>query len=118
VFTGILASVMMVTNYNDSMAGAFTFLSVVVTAANLPIYFGCALAVLLLWRRGQLPAVGLRELRWIAAASIALAYCVWVSIGIGGKSLLWALALCAAGVPVYGVYWWHAQRGATASAQA
>ncbi|HYB32135.1 MAG TPA: amino acid permease [Steroidobacteraceae bacterium] len=118
VFTGILASVMMVTNYNESMAGAFTFLSVVVTAANLPIYFGCALAVLLLWRRGQLPAVGLRELRWIAAAFIALVYCVWVSIGIGGKSLLWALALCAAGVPVYGVYWWQAQHGATAGAQA
>jgi basic amino acid/polyamine antiporter, APA family len=118
VFTGALASVMMVTNYNDSMAGAFTFLSLVVTAANLPIYFGCALAVLLLWRRGQLPALGPRELRWIAAALIALAYCVWVSIGIGGKSLLWALALCAVGVPVYGVYWWHAQRGATASASA
>jgi hypothetical protein len=30
-----------------------------------------------------------------------------VSIGIGGKSLLWALALSAAGIPVY---WWYALR--------
>jgi APA family basic amino acid/polyamine antiporter len=105
VFTGILASIMMVTNYNDTIAGAFTFLTVVVTAANLPLYYGCALAVLVLWRRGKLPPPGAREWRWIAAALLATIYCVWVSIGIGGKSLLWALSLCAVGVPVY---WWYA----------
>jgi len=118
VLTGLLASVMIMTSYNDSMAGAFTFLSLVVTAANLPIYFGCALAVLLLWWRGELASVGPREVRWIVAALTAIVYCTWVSIGIGGKSLLWALALCAVGVPVYGVYWWHAQRAAIASARA
>jgi basic amino acid/polyamine antiporter, APA family len=115
VFTGVLASVMMLTNYNDTMAGAFTFLSVVVTAANLPMYFGCALAVLLLWRRGRLPHPGARELRWVAAALIALVYCVWVSIGIGGKSLLWAAALCVVGVPVY---WWYAVRREAVAARA
>ena len=115
VFTGALASLMMITNYNDSMAGAFTFLSVVVTAANLPIYYGCALAVLVLWWRGQLARPGPRESRWIAAALLATIYCVWVSIGIGGKSLLWALILCAAGVPVY---WWYALRPSTLTARA
>ena len=115
VFTGILASVMMVTNYNDSMAGAFTFLSVVVSAANLPIYICCAIAVLVLWRRGQIPTPGPREWRWIAAAVLAAIYCVWASIGIGGKSLLWALGLCAVGIPFY---WWYAMRGAAVAAQA
>jgi APA family basic amino acid/polyamine antiporter len=110
VLTGLLASVMMITNYNDSMAKAFTFLSVVVTAANLPIYLGCALAVLVLWRRGQIPKPGPRESRWIAAAFLATVYCVWASIGIGGDSLLWALALCGAGVLVYAVYWWYGVR--------
>ena len=115
VLTGVLASVMMVMNYNDSMAGAFTFLSVVVTAANLPIYFGCALAVLVLWRRGQIAKPSGREARWIAAALLAAIYCVWVSIGIGGKPLLWALLLCAVGIPVY---WWYALRGAAIAARA
>jgi basic amino acid/polyamine antiporter, APA family len=105
VFTGILASLAMLTSYSDSTAGAFTFLSVVVTAANLPIYFGCAIAVLVLWRRGQLGRLTARDWRWLAAAALATAYCVWVSIGLGGRSLLWALALCALGVPVY---WWYA----------
>jgi APA family basic amino acid/polyamine antiporter len=107
VLSALLGSIMIVTSYNDSMAGAFTFLSLVTTAANLPLYVGCALAVLMLWRRGQIPQVGARELRWIGACCIALVYCVWVSIGFGGKALLWALALCAAGLPVY---WWYALR--------
>ena len=54
---------------------------------------------------GTFPPPGAREWRWIAAALLATIYCVWVSIGIGGKSLLWALSLCAVGVPVY---WWYA----------
>jgi len=115
VVTGLLASVMLIGSYNDSMAGAFTFLSVVVTAANLPLYFGCALAVLVLWRRGEIPQPGARELRWVAAALIATLYCVWVSIGLGGKSLLWALALCAVGLPVY---WWNAVRNGALAARA
>lgn len=105
VLTAILASLMMLTSYSDSTAGAFTFLSLVVTATNLPVYFGCAIAVLILWRRGELGRFRAREYRWLAAAALATVYCVWASIGIGGRSLAWALALCAVGVPVY---WWYA----------
>jgi APA family basic amino acid/polyamine antiporter len=105
VLTAILASLMMLTSYSDSTAGAFTFLSLVVTATNLPVYFGCAIAVLILWRRGELGRLKSREYRWLAAAALAAVYCIWASIGIGGKSLAWALALCAVGVPVY---WWYA----------
>ncbi|MGH8131948.1 MAG: amino acid permease [Steroidobacteraceae bacterium] len=115
LLTGLAASVMLLMNYNDSMAGVFIFLSVVVTAANLPMYFGCALAVLVLWRRGRIPRPGARELRWFAAALIAAVYCVWVCIGIGTRSLLWALALSLAGVPVY---WWYAHVRRYAIAQA
>lgn len=105
VLTAILASLMTLSSYNDSTAGAFTFLNLVVTASNLPVYLGCAIAVLILWRRGELGQLRARESRWIAAAILATLYCVWASIGIGGKSLLWALVPCAAGVPVY---WWYA----------
>jgi len=105
VLTAILASLMMLTSYSDSTAGAFTFLSLVVTATNLPVYFGCAIAVLILWRRGELGRLGSREYRWLAAAVLATVYCLWASVGIGGKSLAWALALCAVGIPVY---WWYA----------
>jgi basic amino acid/polyamine antiporter, APA family len=118
VFPGALASLMLIMNYNDSMAGAFTLLSVVVTATNLPIYMGCAIAVLVLWRRRQIPRPGLREVRWIVAALLAAIYCVWASFGIGRKPLLQALAVCAPGVLVYAVYWWHSMRREVVAARA
>jgi basic amino acid/polyamine antiporter, APA family len=118
VFTGALASLMLIMNYNDSMAGAFTLLSVVVTATNLPIYMGCAIAVLVLWRRGQIPRPGPREVRWIVAAFLAAIYCVWASFGIGRKPLLQALAVCAPGVLVYAVYWWYSVRREVVPARA
>jgi len=107
LLTGAVASVMLLLNYGGSTASVFTFLSVVVTAATLPLYFGCALAVLVLWRRGQIARPGARELSWLAAAALALVYCVWTFIGVGTQSLLWALALGAAGGPVY---WWSQRR--------
>jgi basic amino acid/polyamine antiporter, APA family len=111
VLTGIAASLMLLINYNDSTAGVFTFLSIVVTAANLPMYIACALAVLVLWRRGRIAQLGTREWRWIVAAALATLYCIFVFIGIGSKPLLYALGLGAAGIPVY---WWYAvqRRGA------
>jgi APA family basic amino acid/polyamine antiporter len=118
VFPGVLASVMLIMNYNDSMAGAFTLLSVVVTATNLPIYIGSALAVLVLWRRRQIPRPGPREVRWIVAAFLAALYCVWASFGIGRKPLLQALYVCAPGVLVYAVYWWYSGRHEVVAARA
>jgi len=118
LFTGVLASLMLIMNYNDSMAGAFTLLSVVVTATNLPIYIGCAIAVLVLWRRGQIPKPGAREIRWFVAAILAAVYCVWASIGIGRKPLLQALYVCAPGVLIYAVYWWHSVRRDVVAARA
>jgi len=118
VLTALLTSIMMITNYNDSMADAFNWMNVVVTAANLPIYIGAALAVLVLWRRGQIAKPGAREWRWIAAAAVAAVYCVWASIGIGGKSLLWAGVPCGVGVLVYAVYWWYSARREALTARA
>jgi basic amino acid/polyamine antiporter, APA family len=101
VVTGVVASVMMLMNYNQSLASGFAFLSVVVTAANLPIYFTCSLAVVVLWRRGEIGRLDWRAALWALIALLAAFYCAFVSIGIGMKSLLWALALGAVGVPVY-----------------
>jgi basic amino acid/polyamine antiporter, APA family len=103
LLTGVLASILLWTNYNASMAKVFTFLSVLVTAANLPLYVACSLAVLVLWRQGKIARVGLRELTWIGAALLAAAYCVWVFVGVGSEPLLWGLLLAVLGIPFH---WW------------
>jgi basic amino acid/polyamine antiporter, APA family len=108
VLTGALASIMLVLNYNPSLASVFTFLVRVVTAATLPLYLACCLAVVVLWKRGEIKLRGSREIRWLAAALLATVYCVWVFTGVGLVPLLWSLALAAAGIP----FWWlsRAQR--------
>lgn len=102
LLTGLLASVMLVLNYNDSLADVFTFLINVVTASNLPIYLTCCVGVLVLWRRGEIQSVGRRQLVWLVAAMLGTVYCVWAFAGIGLKPFLWTFALAAAGVP----FWW------------
>jgi basic amino acid/polyamine antiporter, APA family len=101
LLTGVLPSLMLVMNYNDSMAGVFTFLSVMVTAANMPLYLACAIAVWILWRRGERAAPGARDFIWLAAALLTIAYSIWIFLGMGAKPLLWAIVLGIAGIPVH-----------------
>ena len=97
VLTGLLATGVTLMNYSESLVQGFTFLSVVTTAASLPLYFCCALALLVLWRRdpGRLPRAA-----WLAGLAGA-GYTVFTLFGVGLEPFLWALALAAAGVPLY-----------------
>lgn len=105
LLTGAVASIMLLANYNQAMVNIFTFLTLVVTAANLPLYLFCALAVLVLWKRGEIVRPGSREATLFLAALLATAYCLWAFIGVaikeGAASLLWAIALAAVGVVIY-----------------
>jgi basic amino acid/polyamine antiporter, APA family len=120
VVVGFLASLMVPLSYSASLLEAFNFLIEVVTAANLPIYIGCAIAVLVLWRRGVILNKDAATARWIAAAGVAALYCVWVCFGFGARPLLWALALCGLGIFVYAIYWWstRSQRAGLAASSA
>jgi len=97
VVTGALASIMVWMNYSKSLVEGFAFLSTMVTAANLPLYLCVALALVMLWRRGARPASrGLLML-----GGLGTAYSVFAFIGMGSEPFLWALALAAAGLPLY-----------------
>ena len=97
LLTGALATFVGLMNYSDSLVAGFTFLSVVVTAANLPLYLCCALAIFLLWRRlpGALPPA-----LWLAGVG-GLAFTAFAFFGVGKEPFLWAIALALAGLPVY-----------------
>ena len=118
VVSGVIASAMMLCNYSQSIAGLFTLLSVVVTAGNLPVYFSCSLAIVVLRRRGVAQAQGSSGRRAAAAALCATVFCAWASIGIGLEPLLWILGLGALGVPLYWVARLLRQRGNIPSEQA
>ena len=95
--TGVLASAMILMNYSKSLVQGFTFITTVVTAANLPLYLCCALALIVMYRRGQRPASS----DLLVLAVPGLAYVVFAFIGLGSEPFLWAVALTLAGLPVY-----------------
>lgn len=103
IVTGLLASAMVLMNYSKSLVQGFAFLSTVVTAANLPLYLCAALALVVLWRRGARPAT--RDL--LVLGVLGTAYVVFAFIGMGSEPFWWALALAAAGVPIYLLMRWR-----------
>ena len=97
-------------NYSRSLAQGFTFLSVMVTAANMPLYLMGALGLFLLWHRQQVSADSASQGGlWLRiSAVIAALYVLWAFVGIGTESLLWVSLLGAVGLPVYwGTRWWR-----------
>jgi basic amino acid/polyamine antiporter, APA family len=101
LITGIITTLMLLTNYTSSIARVFTLLIVVAAAGTLPMYFGCALALIVLRRRGEPAMSGVPSGRTIVVAGAAVIYCVWVSFGIGSEALLYTLLLAGAGIPFY-----------------
>ncbi len=97
LLVGALATFVGLMNYSESLVAGFTFLSVLVTAANLPLYLCSALAILYLLRREPraLPSS-------ISLAGLGgIAFTVFAFFGVGREPFLWAMALALAGVPVY-----------------
>ena len=95
IMVGVLASVMIWMSYSKSLVAAFTFITRVVTAANLPLYLCCALALLVLrWR-------GTAGLRVLPGAALGLAFAVFAIVGAGLEPLLLSAGLIIAGLPLY-----------------
>jgi len=95
--TAVLATGMVLMNYSKSMVDGFTFLTQVVTAANLPLYLFCSVALVVAARNGErnLPA-SLRVL-----GTLGTAYVIFAFIGLGSEPFIWSLVLGAVGLPLY-----------------
>jgi len=96
VVTGVLASIILLMNYSESTTKLFTFFSQLVTAANLPLYLACSLAVLIVMKRA-----GRHELVWRGAALVASGYCIWAFAGVGAKPWLYAIVLAVVAIPFH-----------------
>jgi APA family basic amino acid/polyamine antiporter len=87
-------------SYSKSLVAAFTFLTRVVTAANLPLYLCCALALVVLWRRRTTACTS----PWVLLIAVAcVLFVVFAFVGIGREPFVYALGLIAAGLPLYAI---------------
>jgi len=96
--SGVLAAGMIALSYSKSLVSAFTFLTRVGTAASLPLYLCCGLALAALWRRGH-TACSTRRSMIVAAACVL--FVAFAFVGTGREPFLYALGLVAAGLPLY-----------------
>ncbi|MBD8880603.1 MULTISPECIES: APC family permease [Rhodanobacter] len=96
--TGALASAMIAMSYSKSLVSAFTFLTRVGTAASLPLYLCCGLALAVLWRRRNAACATRRTM---IVASVCVLFVVFAFVGTGREPFLYALGLIAAGLPLY-----------------
>lgn len=104
---GALASIMVLMSYSRSLVSAFTFYTQVVTAANLPLYLGCVLVLIVLWRRGNI--VGASRVVMVPIV-VGLLYVGFAFVGAGMHAVLLMLGLCAVGMPLYAIMRWRRAR--------
>jgi APA family basic amino acid/polyamine antiporter len=97
LLVGLLSTGVALLNYKETLVTGFTFLSIITTAANLPVYLCCSIGLLWLWRRDPR---SLPRYAWLYGLG-GTAFSIYAFIGVGTKPFLWALALALAGVPVY-----------------
>ena len=95
VITGVIASLILLLTYAGSVAALFETLTTVAVYLSLPLYIGAGLAIALLPRSAG------RSRILLAAALLAVFYCLWLFYGVKAKELLWGVGLGIAGVPVY-----------------
>ena len=112
LMTGALATVVGVMNYSASLVGAFTKLSLIVSAANLPLYVCCSFALFAMLRRS--PA-GLSPALWVAGFG-GIAFAAFAFFGVGWEAFIWALLLSLVGVPIY--FWMRSRHPAAISGTA
>lgn len=115
---GVLASAMIAMNYTRSLAEGFTFLTMVVTAASMPLYLVGGAAVFKLARRGVLA----RGTALSLSAAMSCVFSLWAFYGMGREALWWGVALGALSLPVFWLVRWrqkmHAAAGSTPTAAA
>jgi basic amino acid/polyamine antiporter, APA family len=100
IFSSSLVSVLILLNYQKSMASIFTFMTLLSTAACLVLYLMCALALLRLVTMGRIPAQK-RITSLAVLAVIAALYSLWAIVGAGAEIIAWGAALLLLGAPAY-----------------
>jgi len=100
IVSGILLSLVVITNYGKSMVQIFNFLILISTSATLVMYLGCAAGALVLQYRGQLK-LSRGRIGFVLIAAAAALYVLWALVGAGHDAVLWGFFLLSLAMPIY-----------------
>jgi basic amino acid/polyamine antiporter, APA family len=101
IFGSMLVSVLLLTNYQQSMVSIFTKMALLSTTACLVLYVVCSLALLRLQWLGQLGEARRGTPALAVVGVLAAAYSLWAIAGAGAEPIQLGFVLLLAGLPVY-----------------
>jgi basic amino acid/polyamine antiporter, APA family len=107
-FGSVLATLLILATYQNSMVKVFTFMVLLSTTACLVLYALCSLALLRLQWTKELGTPRKGSMALAIVGILATAYSLWAIIGAGAEAVLWGAALLLLGVPLY--YWFRSSR--------
>lgn len=97
IFSSLLASAVVLSNYGRGVADLFRFMVLVTTSVSIIFYLAGTLASLKLLRQGRIGASSGFEL----IALLGFVYALWTFKGAGLEASVWSLAMTAMGIPIY-----------------
>jgi basic amino acid/polyamine antiporter, APA family len=100
-FGSVLVTLLILANYQETMASIFTFTILLSTTACLVMYALCSAALLRLQWNGQLGTARKGSVALAIVGILATAYSLWAIIGAGAKPVAWGAVLLCLGVPLY-----------------
>ncbi len=101
VFSSILASILMVMNYNKSLVQQFTFIILLATLNTLVPYTFCTMSEIMIYLKDPSRFSGKRLGGGVVLSIAAFAYSLWAIAGAGQEIVYWGFIFLMAGVPVY-----------------
>lgn len=109
IVSSTLMTLVVMTNYSRSVAGLFSFMALLATAAFLVAFLACAIAALLLARRGRMKGGPV----FAATCLFAAGFSAWMIYAAGPEAMTWGAVLLLLGIPVHLVMRRYAARTAT-----
>ena len=100
-FGSVLVTLLVLANYEKSMASIFTFTLLLSTTACLVMYAVCSAALLRLQWIGKLGPARRSSVALAIVGILATAYSLWAIIGAGPEPVAWGAVLLGLGVPLY-----------------
>lgn len=101
VFSSILASILLVMNYNEDLVKQFTFIILLATLNTLVPYAFCALSEIMMVIQGKHRLEPRRFASLVVLSVLGFAYTMLAIAGAGQQIVYWGFLLLMAGVPVY-----------------
>jgi APA family basic amino acid/polyamine antiporter len=101
VFSSVLASILLMMNYNKSLVQQFTFIILLATLNTLVPYTFCSMSEIMIYFRNPERFSGKRLGGAVVLSVLAFAYSLWAIAGAGQEIVYWGFIFLMAGVPVY-----------------